>query len=605
VSASASDNVGVTKVEFYRDSGTLLGSDTSSPYSVSFNTTTAANGSHTLYAKAYDAAGNVQTSTSISVSVSNSTSDTTAPVVSLTSPSSGTTVSGTIAVSASASDNVGIAKVEFYRSTTLIASDTTSPYSISFDTTTVANGSLSLSAKGYDAAGNTTSDSTTVNVNNVLTSDGDDYVLLEGGVGSDVGQSSAMDSSGNVFVGAYFNGSANFSGTELNGKGKMDMVVAKYNSTGQLLWVNTFGGSGNDWVEAIAVDPATGDVVMTGVFEGTITVASTSYTSGGSYDILLVKLSGSSGAVMWSQKIGGTGDDRGFDVAVGPNGEVAMVGQYGGTIYFGSSALRTTMGSIDSLIVKYDAHGNVQWFRNFYCVSTDSAGAVAVDSQGSVLVTGGFMSSIDFGDGLGLQVAPTSSREIYVAKLSAAGVCTWSRIFGGTGTDFGAGVVADSKGDIIITGSYGLGDINFGGTTLPYMGSDINLYLVKLSGSQGSHVWSKHFSHTTAAQQLANAIAIDDSDNVLVCGSFQQSSSFGAYTLVSSGGWDGFVAAFSGQGAALWAKQIGGTGLDEAKGVSARLGRVALTGGTSGGTFEGVTLSTVGYSDVFLTTFTP
>ena len=69
-SASASDNVGVTNVEFYVD-GSLKGSDSSSPYSLSFDSTTVSNGSHSLTAKAYDAAGNVGTSSSVSFSVSN------------------------------------------------------------------------------------------------------------------------------------------------------------------------------------------------------------------------------------------------------------------------------------------------------------------------------------------------------------------------------------------------------------------------------------------------------------------------------------------------------------------------------------------------------
>jgi hypothetical protein len=73
LSATASDNVGVTHVEFYRDSGILLGSDTTSPYSMSFDTTAIADGSHGFYAKAYDAAGNASLSASVSVTISNFT----------------------------------------------------------------------------------------------------------------------------------------------------------------------------------------------------------------------------------------------------------------------------------------------------------------------------------------------------------------------------------------------------------------------------------------------------------------------------------------------------------------------------------------------------
>ncbi|MEP7154423.1 MAG: Ig-like domain-containing protein [Betaproteobacteria bacterium] len=148
-SATASDAVGVTKVEFYVD-GVLKGTDTTSPYSFAFNSTTVANGSHSLTAKAYDAANNIGTSSAVSFTVSNTVSDTTAPTVSASS--SGT--SGTITFSATASDAVGVTKVEFYVDGVLKGTDTTSPYAFAFDSTTVANGSHSLTAKAYDAANN-------------------------------------------------------------------------------------------------------------------------------------------------------------------------------------------------------------------------------------------------------------------------------------------------------------------------------------------------------------------------------------------------------------------------------------------------------------------
>ena len=75
-SATATDNVGVTKVEFYVD-GVLKGTDTTSPYSMTLDSTTLSNGTHSLVAKAYDAAGNIGSSTAVSFSVSNTTGSTT------------------------------------------------------------------------------------------------------------------------------------------------------------------------------------------------------------------------------------------------------------------------------------------------------------------------------------------------------------------------------------------------------------------------------------------------------------------------------------------------------------------------------------------------
>src|SRR5207249_5379466 len=100
-------------VQFLLDGANLGAEVTSGPYSVSWDTTTASNGSHTLTARARDAAGNATTSNAVTATVSNgSPPDNTPPTVSITSPSSGSTVSATITVTASASDNVGVAGVQ-------------------------------------------------------------------------------------------------------------------------------------------------------------------------------------------------------------------------------------------------------------------------------------------------------------------------------------------------------------------------------------------------------------------------------------------------------------------------------------------------------------
>jgi hypothetical protein len=93
--------------------------------------------------------------------------DTTAPTTSITAPAAGSTVSGTATVSANASDDVGVSKVDFYVGGSLIATDTTSPYSISWNTTSLANGSYSLTTRATDAAGNVgTSSAVSVTVSN-------------------------------------------------------------------------------------------------------------------------------------------------------------------------------------------------------------------------------------------------------------------------------------------------------------------------------------------------------------------------------------------------------------------------------------------------------
>ena len=166
IAAAASDNVGVAGVQFFVDGAAVGAEDTTSPYGVNWNTTTVANGAHSLTARARDAAGNFTTSAAIPVTVNNP--DTTAPQVSMTAPASGSQVNATIALAATASDNVGVAGVTFLVDGVAVgAEDTTSPYGVNWNTTTVADGAHNLTARARDAAGNTTTSvSVSVNVAN-------------------------------------------------------------------------------------------------------------------------------------------------------------------------------------------------------------------------------------------------------------------------------------------------------------------------------------------------------------------------------------------------------------------------------------------------------
>jgi len=140
------------------------------PYAVSWNTASASNGSHSLSARARDAAGNQITSAAVGVTVSNAVPDTTPPTVSVSSPSAGATVAGTVSVSATAGDNVGVVGVQFLLDgVALGAEDTVAPYAVSWNTASASNGSHSLSARARDAAGNqTTSAVVGVTVSNAV-----------------------------------------------------------------------------------------------------------------------------------------------------------------------------------------------------------------------------------------------------------------------------------------------------------------------------------------------------------------------------------------------------------------------------------------------------
>ncbi|AKJ03808.1 Ig-like protein group 3 [Archangium gephyra] len=160
--ATASDAKGVTKVEFYRGTA-LIGTATTAPYSMTWNTSSVADGTQTLWVKAHDKAGNVRTSSEVAVTVDN-----TAPVTAVSAPAQGALLRGTVPVSATASDAVGVERVEFFAGTTLFGTATTAPYVVSWETTAGAQGGITLTTKAYDAAGHVSvSAGRTVTVDNV------------------------------------------------------------------------------------------------------------------------------------------------------------------------------------------------------------------------------------------------------------------------------------------------------------------------------------------------------------------------------------------------------------------------------------------------------
>jgi uncharacterized protein (TIGR03118 family) len=156
INANATDNVGVVSVKFQVRVGTTttdISTDTTAPFSASWNSGSVANGAATLLAVATDAAGNSTTSPGIAVTVAN-VPDVTPPTVSITAPVAGN-VSGTVTVTATAADNVGVSQVQFFAGGTSIGTVTTAPYTVQWNTSGLT-GAQSLTAVAKDGAGNQT-----------------------------------------------------------------------------------------------------------------------------------------------------------------------------------------------------------------------------------------------------------------------------------------------------------------------------------------------------------------------------------------------------------------------------------------------------------------
>ena len=155
LTATAADPDGtVAKVEFF-DGGTLLNTDTASPFTFSWTPATA--GAHSLTARATDNIGATTTSTAVVVTVATPQGpDTQAPTIAITAPANfAPNLTGTLNITATATDNVGVAGVEFqFDGAALGAEDTTAPYGASVITANHASGQHVIRARSRDAAGN-------------------------------------------------------------------------------------------------------------------------------------------------------------------------------------------------------------------------------------------------------------------------------------------------------------------------------------------------------------------------------------------------------------------------------------------------------------------
>ncbi len=222
ITASASATAGVAQVQFLLDGNNLGAPVTSVPYSINWNTVTAINGGHTLSAVATDTTGISATSSLIAVTVNN----TSVPAVSITAPLSGASVTGTIPVSANATDSTGVAQLQFQLDgNNLGAAVTSTPYSISWNTTTAASGNHTLTAVATDLSGNSaTSAGVPVTVSNVVSGPPATGLLgywnFNEGTGTVANDSSGNGYSGTVsgptwvtgYIGSAlsFNGSSNY-----------------------------------------------------------------------------------------------------------------------------------------------------------------------------------------------------------------------------------------------------------------------------------------------------------------------------------------------------------------------------------------------------------
>jgi hypothetical protein len=481
--------------------------------------------------------------------------DSTPPIVALASPVSGSTVSGTINLSATATDNAGVTRVEFYRNPAVaLGTVTSAPWTVPCDTKALPNGAHSFYCKAFDAAGNSAvSPSSTVTVSNATTNTNTtgQYLFADGISGPSsaalsYANATAVDAAGNVIVVGYFKASVDLGGSLVASAGQADIFVVKYSAQGAYLWSRRVGAVSPDIAQGVAVD-SLGNIYVTGYFSDTVDFGFGPRASAGSSDLFLWKLS-PQGASLWCKQFGGTGVERGLGVAVDGRDNVIMTGYFGafGTgVDFGFGPL-TSAGGGDLFVAKYASSGTPIWARRAGSTLDDWGASVAIDRRDdSVVVTGNMNGSVDFGGGL---VASAGSQDIFLVKYSSTGSHVWSKRFGAADYEMAGAVAVDSNGKIALVGNF-RGNVDLGAGLLTYHGSS-DMFIAQFADT-GACQWSKNFG-STAGNDVLRAIATDNNGNIIVTGQMLAGLDFGGGYLWGAGTVDVLIAKFGTSGNHLW-----------------------------------------------------
>jgi hypothetical protein len=254
------------------------------------------------------------------------------------------------------------------------------------------------------------------------------------------------------------------------------------------------------------------------------------------------------GKLLWAERFGDAGYQDAKGLAVDGAGNVLIVGEVNGSLDFGGGPIPPPA----FFVVKLDPAGALVWSRGFS--GTGACKVVAVDSGGSVLVTGSFHGSIDFGGGP-LTAGSNANSSMFVVKLDQSGQHVWSKSFG-DGAE-GTGIALDSAGDLLLTGSFHA-SLDLGGGPLLSAGNH-DYFVAKLGGDSGQHKWSERFGEPGVNAEVH--VAVDGMDGVLLAGSFAGALDFGAQTLASVGSADLFVAKLDPAGVPLWSTRWGTAGM--------------------------------------------
>lgn len=407
-----------------------------------------------------------------------------------------------------------------------------------------------------------------------------------------------MDASGASYITGAFRNTLNIvlaNGTTITLTGDPEnednsVLVMKLDLVGTAVWATGFRGTGSATSLDIAMDTS-GALYITGDFRSTLDVplangTTVTLTSAGSFDVFVIKLD-STGGALWARRFGGTDGESGRGIAVDASGASYITGQFSGTMDIvlvnGTTATLTSADSADIFMIKVDASGGALWARGFGGIGVQDSQAIAVDASGASYTTGLFHETMNLVLVDGSTVTLTSfsgGAAVFVIKLDSTGGAVWAQDFGGGYDGRGNAIALDASGSIFITGG-GAGEVVLAnGTTVTLIDG---AFVMKLD-STGGAMWAQSIGDT-----YGTGIAVDASGASLhITGEYYSALDIVlttgiTVTLPSLGNDNVYVMGLDSTGAAVWAQGLAGTGdMRESRIAVDTSGASFITGGFRG-----------------------
>jgi hypothetical protein len=353
------------------------------------------------------------------------------------------------------------------------------------------------------------------------------------------------------------------------------------------------GGGSFDEANGIAVD-GSGNAYVTGVtFSPDFPTTAGAYQTAieGFSDAFVTKFSVGGSSLIYSTYLGGNGNDQGVGIALDNAGNAYVTGNTDSTNFPTSpGAFQTAYaGSTDAFVAKLSASGGGLVYSTYLGGSAlDEGNAIAVDSSGSVYVTGR-TGSADFPTTAGaFQTILAGATDAFVAKLNPSGsALAYSTFLGGSLPDSAYGIAVDAAGNAYVTGQTTSADFpTTAGAFQTVLAGANNAFVAKLNATGSALAYSTYLGGSSIDQ--GSAIAVDGGGNAYVAG-FTYSANFpttmGAFQTTYSGAGAAFVTKVNAAGTGLvYSTYLTGDGADLASGLAIDAAGNAYVTGQTGST---------------------